>query len=250
MYKKHKAFDTPEDENAKIWRYIDFTKYVSLLDKSALYFPRVDELGDPFEGSYSKVNVDQRLTLFYESENLTDKPLPPEVLSNFHKFYKRFITINCWYLNEYESAAMWKLHLKSNGGIAIQSTFKCLKDCLKDKEHDIYIGKVNYIDYEKDLLPEDNKFYRFLHKRKAFEHERELRAIIDDFPSNVEEYDPSDPLWSEGLYVPVDLDILIENIYLAPTSPKWLFDLVESVTEKYGLNKDVLQSSLDDKPVY
>lgn len=60
MYKEHPVFEKPENENAKIWRYIDFTKFVSLLDKSALFFTRADRLGDPFEGSYSRANIKLR----------------------------------------------------------------------------------------------------------------------------------------------------------------------------------------------
>ena len=34
--------------------------------------------------------------------------------------------VNCWHINEHESAAMWDLYLKSNEGIAIQSTYQKL----------------------------------------------------------------------------------------------------------------------------
>ena len=50
MFKEHQDFKTPKD-NSKIWRYMDFTKFIDMLDKSALFFTRVDKLGDPFEGS-------------------------------------------------------------------------------------------------------------------------------------------------------------------------------------------------------
>jgi hypothetical protein len=46
MYVEHPAFESPADENAKIWRYLDFTKFVALLDRRALSFARVDELTD------------------------------------------------------------------------------------------------------------------------------------------------------------------------------------------------------------
>lgn len=58
------------------------------------------------------------------------------------------------------------------------------------------------------------------------------------------------PPFDDGLYVAVNLDLLIREIYLAPTSPKWLYELVESVTRKYGYKKEICQSSLDEKPVY
>ena len=57
-------------------------------------------------------------------------------------------------------------------------------------------------------------------------------------------------LFDFGKYIPVDLDVLMEKIYISPTAPKWFNELVKSVVEKYNLEKDVLQSSLSDDPVY
>jgi len=247
MYEEHPVFEKPENENAKIWRYIDFTKYVSLLDKSALFFTRADKLGDPFEGSYSKANIDLRPTVYKGK-------IPQDMLGTMSALFeqvRKFTVINCWNLSEYESAAMWKLYLKSNEGIAIQSTFNRLKDSLKDDDCNIYIGRVKYIDYEKEWMPEGNSFYPFIHKRKSFEHEQELRAVSQKLPSKGGKIDLSiKPSYDDGIYVPVDLGILIEKIYIAPTSPEWLNELVKSVTRKYGLNKEVLPTSLDEKPVY
>lgn len=56
MYEEHPVFNPPSDD-AVLWRYMDFTKFVSLLEKSALFFARADKLGDPFEGAFSKINV-------------------------------------------------------------------------------------------------------------------------------------------------------------------------------------------------
>ena len=246
MYKEHPVFEKPEKATAKIWRYMDFTKFASLLDKSALFFSRADKLGDPFEGSYSKFNIQLRPIVYKDK-------IPSEALETMSRYQKRlreFTAISCWYLNEYESAALWKLYLKSNEGIAIQSTFSRLKRSLKDEDHDIYIGKVKYIDFDTDWMPEGNTFYPFVHKRKSFEHEHELRAVIQKVPSKDGKTDLSKPLFDDGIYVAVDLKSLIERIYVAPTCPAWLFELTKSVTKKYGLDKKVYQSSLDDVPVY
>lgn len=247
MYKEHPVFEKPENENAKIWRYIDFAKFERLLDKSALFFTRADRLGDPFEGSYSRANIKLRPQVYKEK-------IPLDKLENLSQFYKVFIkhtAINCWHLGEYESAAMWNLYLKSNKGIAIQSTSDLLKTSLKDENHDVFIGKVKYIDFEKDWMPEGNTLYAFVHKRKSFEHEKELRAMIQEFRYKKNgELDWSKPLFDDGIYAQVDLGVLIDKIYLAPTSPKWLFELVKSITKKHKLDKDVLPSSLDDVPAY
>jgi len=238
MYKEHPAFEKPEDENAKIWRYVDFTKFVSLLDRSSLFFSRVDRLDDPFEGSYSKANIPLRPIVYDTPENEL------KGLSELIQRARELFAVSCWHLNDYESAAMWKLYLKSGGGIAIRSTFDRLKNCLMDETPDVYIGEVKYIDYERDFMAEGNVLSPLMYKRKSFEHERELRAVVQVPSEN------GKALFGDGLFISVDLGTLIDKIYLAPTSAKWLFELVESVTRKYGLDKEVLQSSLDDVPVY
>lgn len=250
MYKEHPVFERPDNENIKIWRYLDFTKFVSVLDKQALFFTRADRLPDPFEGSYSKANIELRPIIYKDiSKDSFDKIQRP--LQIFSKEIRRFTIMNCWHMNEYESAAMWKLYLKTDEGVAIQSTFKRLTESFYNyAEHDVYIGKVNYIDYETEWLPEGNAFYPFLHKRKSFEHERELRAIIQKVPTKDDKIDLTQEIFDIGAYITVDLDILIEKIFVSPPTPKWFNEVVKSIVDKYNLKKEVIQSSLAEGPVY
>ena len=249
MYKEHPIFEKPDDEDTRIWRYMDFTKFVSLLDKQALFFARADMLPDPFEGSYSKANIRLRPIIY--------KDIPRKIqrqLSVFMKDLRKFTIINSWHMNEYESAAMWKLYLKTDEGIAIQSTFKRLtRSFNKNMGNDgytVYIGKVKYIDYETEWLPEGNTFYPFLRKRRSFKHEQELRAIIQKVPVKGDKMDLKQEIFDKGAYVPVDLNTLIERIFVSPTAPKWFNGLVESIVSKYNLKKKIMQSSLADGPVY
>ena len=53
MYHTNVACTPPDNDSTKVWRYMTFTKFMSLVDRSALYFARVDRLGDPFEGSFT-----------------------------------------------------------------------------------------------------------------------------------------------------------------------------------------------------
>jgi hypothetical protein len=52
-----------------------------------------------------------------------------------------------------------------------------------------------------------------------------------------------------GLYVPIDLEELIARVYVAPTAPRWIIELLTSVVEKYKLKKEVVQSDLASTPV-
>ena len=49
-----KATLVPLPRDAILWKYLDFTKFVSLLDKSALHFARTDKLSDPYEGFFPR----------------------------------------------------------------------------------------------------------------------------------------------------------------------------------------------------
>lgn len=240
----------PEDDRLKIWRYMDFIEFVDLLDKSALFFPRADKLGDPFEGSHGKAYVAEMKSAFKEGKD------SEQILKNLGSVYRKivkFTFLNCWHMNEHESAAMWNLYVKSNEGIAIQSSIAALRSSIKETGYEIYVGKVEYLDYESEVMTgglEEGERYPFFHKRKSFEHERELRLMIQDFKSAKSLIIYASPPHRDGIYVSVDLGSLIERIYLAPSCPKWQLGLLKSVTRKYGLNKEVIQSGLNEKPVY
>lgn len=160
--------------------------------------------------------------------------------------------MNCWNLSECESAALWRLYVKGDEGVAVQSTFKRLTQCFSpDGERTVHIGKVAYIDYKTDWLPEGNMFYPFLHKRKSFEHEQELRAIIMINPVTTgEQLNLDKEVVSRGEYIDVNLDMLIENVYVAPTAQDWFYNLVTSIMKRYDLKKGLVRSDLASDPVY
>ena len=54
-YSEHEVFDTPQPDTI-LWRYLDFPKFVSILEESALYLTRLDLMDDPFEGMRSSFN--------------------------------------------------------------------------------------------------------------------------------------------------------------------------------------------------
>jgi len=248
---KNKFIEKPKNENAKIWRYRNFAEFVSILDRKALFFGRADKLSDQFEGAYS---------FSKDFESLIKKltPQEKEILLSIPKFTSQFMYVNCWCLSEYELSAMWKLYLKSDEGIAIQSTYKRLSECFNKTsvyKEGIEIGKIKYIEHGKYLIF-PNICLPFLYKRKSFEHEKELRAIIMlisdeqiEEPKDKKNKKPENDLASSGIYIPIDLDILIEKIYVSPTSEKWFKDLVESIVKKYKLKMVVKQSDLSKDPV-
>lgn len=268
------------DHNTKIWRYLDFTKFVSMLDNNSLYFLRSDKLDDPFEGSYTKSNIEIHIGEITEEliekckkeDPSIDREKLLEINTTTNQVIRELVYVNCWHINEYESAAMWKSYLKSDEGVAIQSSIRRLWLSLKDTNGIVFAGKVKYIDYERDIIPDGSMLSPFFHKRKSFEFENEFRAVLRTpffgitdgvltiYPDRVipNRMKPEDVMWTEdrlgklGVNIPVDLDALIEKIYISPTAEDWFYDLVKSVSVKYGHdNKEVIRSSLaDNSPLF
>lgn len=237
MYEDHPDLKKPDNPETKIWHYMDFTKFVSLLDRQALFFARYDKFSDPFEGTYSKRS-------FHENR---------EFFLAFYKHYtawRNYVIFNCWHINDHESAAMWELYLRGNLGITIQSSVKRLMESFEiDLENTTSIGKVEYIDYESQAIPLGNAFFPFMHKRKDYEHERELRAVtIKRFPSSEDNkiIVPKQFLEIGGDYIPILLDVLIERVLISPNAPRWFTELVESIKNKYGINMEIVSSKLSE----
>ncbi|PES17872.1 hypothetical protein CN488_27335 [Bacillus anthracis] len=251
MYKKQLVFKEPKDENVKVWRYMDFTKLIDILERQSLYFTRSDKFDDPFEGISSKVTKEKRLQYI---NNIDDKLRDEfrEKSEFLDRKVREWTAISCWHMNECESDAMWKLYVQSNEGIAIQSTFKKLCNSFSNVEEEICIGQVNYIDYEiDDMQHKEHMLSPFVYKRKSFEHERELRAMILRIPKKGSRFDYKAQSFDHGDYVQVNLEELIDTIYVAPTAPQWIFKLVELMLIKYGLgHKKVLKSPLLENPSF
>ncbi len=222
----------PEDLNQKIWRYLDFTKFISMLDCKSLFFPSASSFLDRFEGSYSKLNIEMRPLL---NKNKT-KPSIRKII-DLEKL-KNEVGISCWHANDFESAAMWTLYSKSSESVCVQSTYQRLVLALEEQSE---VGMVQYVDYLNYFIPEYDPYLAFFHKRKSFEHENEIRAIIKNL---------SESEIGVGRNVSVELDLLIENIYVSPQSPSWFYELVKSSLGKYGIQKNVIKSSLADDPIY
>ena len=249
-YSPHKFVTTPEEHEAKIWRYMDFTKFVSLLDTNALFFCRADHFADAWEGAHTVENVKFRPVLWAGIEE--DAAKIKEVTAEIYRSARMHTFMNCWHLNEVESAAMWKLYVSHNEGIAIQSTYERLTTSFEGDESEMFrvsVGTVKYLDYEHEMFPDGNTLLPFFHKRLSFEHERELRAIVQPITAGSGPLGNIKPI-ADGLLIDVNLQTLIENIYVAPTCEPWFVDLVKNIAIKYGIKMGIQHSDLARDPVF
>ncbi|ENI8058848.1 DUF2971 domain-containing protein [Vibrio vulnificus] len=233
MIKQHESMIHP-DSNTKLWRYMDFTKLLYLLEKQTLVFPNANSFEDPYEGTWPQASFD-----ILTQEGRFPEDTVGQLISGLQNLKKEMF-ISCWYMSEHESAAMWDLYLSSKEGVAIQTDTDTLFSELNNSDIDIYVSKVSYLDYDKQPVPLGNIFYPFTHKRTSFAHENELRAII----------------WNVGALEPVKhVDInplsLIKAIHVSPRAPVWFAELVRSIVgERYQLEVPIETSALYKNPSY
>jgi hypothetical protein len=245
------------DNNQKIWRYMDFSKYVDLLVTSELHFTRADKLEDPYDCSGMQFLGDT-----YKQLSLAN-PQGREWTHKVNTFGRLFVYLNCWHMNDVDSAALWKLYSENKyETIAIQTTFGKFESEIKNKwpRDGIRISKVKY-DPENagesvDGFPGGKLFTalgweNIIYKRKSFTHEQELRAFIfqgfDKFKENYtlkNEAHLGKLLRERPEYIRIKItpSALIEKVYVSPHATDLFVGLVKNVSGE--LKDRVLKSDL------
>ena len=231
---------------SRLWRYLDFSKFVSLISSKSLFFCRADQFSDPFEGSYPAYNFVHRREVYNDMSDEMFQDVFTQRTA-FVKGVKEWTYISCWHANEYESAAMWNLYTKTSDSIAVETTYEKLKNVLPDN---VYLGCVNYIDYQLEWLREDSIFSPFIHKRKSFEHENEVRALFFDFPKEDKGKGSRTQNHELGKFFPVRLNELVTAVHISPTAPDWIVEVIVNVCRTYGLSANVKKSDLYSAPVF
>jgi hypothetical protein len=171
------------------------------------------------------------------------------------------LVVNCWFLGESESPQMWKEYVGSTEGVAIRSTLKRLDQSILAKQEFTTIGKVNYVDFSKydmGIYIGSRAGERALLKAEKYSFENEVRIVTHNLvcpgclnpdgspPTRTQldgpgMYDPDRP----GLYLQVNLRMLIETVITASGAAPWFNDLVAKLCKRYQLDATVEKSKLN-----
>lgn len=220
----------PLNPDTIVWKYLDLSKFLDLLLHKQLFMARSDKFEDQYEGTFSEPT-------FKEIKKLSENN--PKFLE-YYKEHRKNVVISSWHQSDYESFAMWQIFTKSKEGLAIQSTIGRIKNALRlDLHFEQHIGEVNYIDYKTEHIPFDDTFFPFLYKRKSFQYEREIRIITD-----ATSYDIS---INDGLKINIDVQQLIEKIYIHPKSENWYKKLVFELMNRLEMDFDIGVSDLESE---
>jgi len=232
--------------SSHIWRYLDLSKLIYLVDNAALHFTRIVQFKDKFEGSYPIKNLEDWNERY------------PTVGDFSH--WRKFVCVSCWYESENESAAMWELYSRDDQGVAICSTKDKLKKSFDGGSDDVHFDNVKYIDFIRDKGKIESPLDVSLYKRIEFGFEREFRGVLFEIPEN-DGFENGFPNYGsvekqkgfpkDGQGKAVKPEVLIEKLVVSPYAKPWYKKVVKDVLEKYKLSSvEVKESELAVDPVY
>ncbi|HEX3934388.1 MAG TPA: hypothetical protein VHW43_06890 [Puia sp.] len=218
MYTDDPDFDAPGD-NDLLWRYFDLARYLDLLIRERLFFSSVENMEDPFEG-WAMENGFRR--------NSEDQDR---------------VVVSSWHSNEEENYAMWKIYAQGSAGLAIQTRFSRLRDAFHPTDKRVRIGKVVYYRGTGDMAGAagESLLKPYLQKRNIYAFEKEVRCCYRPEGNGNEQEVSEAP---RGVYLSVDLDRLIERIYISPYAPEWFRQLIGGVNKKFGVKKEIVHSDV------
>ena len=235
------------EANSILWRYMSFAKFCSLLDRKALFFSLVGDMEDRYEGFIYPPKPREHGDSLQQAERIGHGVL--------RKIARTALT-SCWTESGHESSLMWKAYAGAEG-VAVRTSFQNLQESIRSvAELPVTFGQVEYVDYRRNEVPRFG-WAPLLHKRTEYRDEGEVRAILPGPPWDVsiqqgvpETHIPldSDVAEQRGRYIPVDLEILVQEIVLPPHAAPWFAQVVKSVMDDSPVRSRVTRSSIESPP--
>lgn len=172
-----------------------------------------------------------------EIKEMTDEELRDAVWYLERNRLKKELVCSCWHKGNAESDAMWKIYA-SQLGVSINSSASRMKSSIKmivpkihTEQADLNLAAVSYEDTDKckDVEP-------WLIKRKAFEHEKEVRLCCEV------------PFFFRLKFeLEIELPTFIEEIVISPFVEAWqvagIKGAIEALLKEVGASHIVVRQS-------
>jgi len=217
------------------WRYMDLAKFISILQTGSLWFSHHSNFEDPYDGRYSEITAEE-IRSDYDELGLD--------ISDTADGDRTFGTenyVSCWNIKEEQSVALWKMYFEGDVGVAIKTTKEDLISSVPPElglahKFSLVSGEVVY----RKVDDEPRGYYGpIFSKRPIFDFENEFRMVYSTFNSQ---------LSNNGISVPVNVESLIDEVYVHPMSGSYVKGIVEDLGDKYDFDFDVKKSSLFTHP--
>lgn len=256
---------TEADLDSIVWRYMTFSKFISLLTYQALWFSKLNTLQDQNEGT---LPVPAKNNMHNEFQKWKTLFVDPDLHRQINEMPNRNVedgreltVVNCWFLGDCESQRMWDEYAGVSEGVAVKSTIRKLCRYIFVDPECSQIGKVRYVDLDKHdmTLYEASQAHEraFLKDINNYSHEQEIRLVtmnlktpwcvnMNGNPLTEQEYTGKNMnnFDCQGLYIKVDFRNLIDSIILAPHAAKWFEMLIQRIFDLSKLNIVVERSQI------
>jgi hypothetical protein len=244
-YQPHDDLRSPDDPNARIWRFMDLAKFLDLIHSRQLHLRRGDSFDDPYEGMIP----DELISGVADPVRRTRR-------NAWHAERRADYYVTCWHVSEDEPAGMWKLYGGPDGGIAVTSTYERLRQALDAVLFaPCYLGTVEYGDSPWDIDRFSSDILALMHKRKNFSHEREVRGLVRlngaggvgrniDQEGREHEMPLVEPSSNKNLRIDVNVDALVAEVVLSPAVPEWWAPMITGIMKRFDLAIPVTVSEL------
>lgn len=221
-------------DEESLWRYMDVAKYLSLLCSKSIWLARPDTFKDQREGSFSdsmKDELDSIYKTLSKRPDFTGKHLVNNT-DEFQNYLKQNTFISCWHKSIEESMIMWEIYGRASDSIAIKTKVSSLKRSFDIKgTYEKFASEIalDSVTYTNSTSTQSQRNYRqpYFLKRKHFAFEREARLYI----RSKENYSSSNS--PKGYSLQVDLEKLIESVYVHPDADDWFLNTIKDATHKY-----------------
>lgn len=266
-----------------LWRYTSLAKLLNMIrmgDRSemSLVAKRSDKFEDDYEGTLSKKVENELQRRIFTDMNTGTYDIPqtyPEsvreemederqmaVRDTVEKTHQKaekirglFQTLreltyaNCWKVSEYEDSNMWRAYTSRSDGVVIKTDYEQLMDSLTTWDENLYVGNVQYIDFEHDDM-ELSSVSPYFYKQNQFSTESEFRLVVSELPKkpftdlHSLESIPN-PSGGSKRYISAKVNDLIEEVRVHPSASPYLRKVVDQALGQYNdLDVTVEDSSL------
>lgn len=265
-----------------LYRIISLETFLDIVLNKRERYVRPATWEDTFEGYlFSKLEnqEEKKKIVEYLYYDVCSKDCQKVITNMMHLDHsKKYVYGQCWSELE-ESDALWRIYSYGNHSIQIQTTDEYLKELIQQKNIRGTIRKIEYdMISESDLLKTQMSqlaeaecaYTPFLHKRKAFEHEKEHRILIynsqydgvtgfktyaamknyiDDIKGTISDNNLAIDLLMKNIgsmtskdevvnnyYINnIDLNKYIKKITINPLAEEWYVDLIKKLCSTHNL---------------
>ncbi len=206
-------------EETELYRYLSLSQFMSFVESKKTYLTNINLWQDPWEAALHKLPTMR-----------DDGSLEMPIHSSHENMYGQ-----CWSLNA-DSDALWRIYSPNREGLMIKSTAKKFL-LIKEIMHGL-LGRVIYSNFDDSKDFPQGSLEMALVKRKAFEHEIEVRLIT------VAEMVKGE--WNGSPFISLDLNPMefIEEIVIDPRAEEWFVTTVIDYCKRVGFKIIPFQSKL------